>query len=72
MTLATHKHVAAAGSFCFSLTENGEQQDASNLIAMPCVQRSLYLNEATNDYEILKAEVPEGVDGQTRDMLNAV
>ena len=36
---------------------------------MTSVQRSLYRNEATNDYEIIKTEVPDGVDGQTRDML---
>ena len=29
----------------------------------------LYLNEATNDYEIINAEVPDGVDGQTSNML---
>ena len=40
-----------------------------NLITLPCVQRSLYLNEVTNDYENFKAEDPDGVDGQTRDML---
>ena len=36
---------------------------------MPCVQRSLYLNEVTNDYGNIKAEVLGGVGGQTRDML---
>ena len=69
MTLETHKYAAAAGSFCSSMTENGEQQDVCNLINMPCVQRSLYLNGATSDFENRKVEVPEGVDGQTRDML---
>ena len=69
MTPATHKYAAAAGSFCSSITEDGEQQDVCNLITMPSVQRSLYLNEATNDNEIIKTEVPDGVDGQTRDML---
>ena len=39
------------------------------MITIPNLQRSLYLNEATNDYEIIKTEVPDGVDGQTRDML---
>ena len=38
-------------------------------IAVQCVQRSLYLNDTTNDYEIIKAEVVDGVDGQTIDML---
>ena len=68
MTSETHKYEAAAGSFCFQMTENGEQQDICNLITMPCVQRSLYLNEVTNDFENMNVEVPVGVDGQTRDM----
>ena len=65
----THKYAAAAGSFCFSVTENGEQQDICKLITMPCVQRSLHLNGTTNDFDNVKVEVPEGVDGQTGDML---
>ena len=72
MTPATHKYAAAAGSFCFSITEEGEQQDVCNLITMPSVQRSLYINEATNGYDCCskkKTEVPDGVDSQTRDML---
>ena len=69
MTPETHKCAAAAGSFCFSLTENGEQQDICHLITMPCVQRSLYLNEVINDFGNIKVEVPKEVDGQTRDML---
>ena len=36
---------------------------------MPCVQRSLHLNGATNNFGNIKVEVPKGVDGQTRDML---
>ena len=36
---------------------------------MPCVQRSLYLNDRTNDSRSTKVEVPKGVDGRTRDML---
>ena len=31
--------------------------------------RSLYLNEVTNDFDNIKVEVPKGVDGQARDML---
>ena len=31
MTPEAHKHAAAAGSFCFVTTENGEQQDLYNL-----------------------------------------
>ena len=68
MTPETHKYAAAAGSFCFSMTEHGEQQGLCNLITTPFVQRSLYLNEVTNEFENIKAEVPEGVGGQTRDM----
>ena len=40
MTPETYKF-AAAGSFCFSMTENGKQQDIRKLITMPCVQRSI-------------------------------
>ena len=36
---------------------------------MPCVQQSLYLNEMTDDFGHIQVEVPKGVDGQTRDML---
>ena len=32
-TLQTHKYAAAAGSFCFSMSENGDQQDMCNLIS---------------------------------------
>ena len=51
------------------MTEDGEQQDFCNLITMPGVQRSLYLNEMTNDIASMKAEVHDGVDGETRVML---
>ena len=36
---------------------------------MPCVQRSLCLDEVTNDSSSTQVEVPKGVDSQTRDML---
>ena len=36
---------------------------------MPCVQRSLYLNELTDDFGNIGVEVPKGVDGRTGDML---
>ena len=36
---------------------------------MPCGQRSLHLNGATNDFDNIKVEVPKGVDGQIIDML---
>ena len=49
MTPEAHKYASAAWSFCFVTTENGEQQDVCNLITMPCVQRSLCLDEMTND-----------------------
>ena len=55
--------------FVFSMSENGDQQDICNLITMPCVQQSLYLNGATNDFDNMKVEVPKRVDGQTKDML---
>ena len=69
MTPETHKYAAAPGSFCFVTTENGHQQNICNLITMPRVQRSLYLDERTNKFGIMKVEVPNGVDGQTRDKL---
>ena len=34
-----------------------------------CVQRSLYLNELTNDFGSIKVEFPKGADGRTRDVL---
>ena len=63
ITPETHKHAAAAGSFCFVTAENGDQQDICNLTTMPFVQRLLDLNEMTNDFSNIKAEVPKGVDG---------
>ena len=36
---------------------------------MPCVQRSLYLNEMTDDFGNVQVEVPKGVDGRTRNVL---
>ena len=57
MTPETHKYAAAAGSFCFVTTENGDQQDIYNLTTMPCVQRSLYLNEMTDDFGHIQVEV---------------
>ena len=58
----------AAGPFCFVTTEHGDQPDMCNLTALPCVQRSLYLNELTNNFGNMKVEVPERVDGRTRDV----
>ena len=58
VTLETRKHAAAAGSFCFVTTENGEQQDICNLATMPCVQRSLHLDEVINDSSNTQVEVP--------------
>ena len=50
LTPETHKYAAVARSFCFATTENGKQQDISSLITLPFAQRSLYLNEVTNDF----------------------
>ena len=69
MTPETHKYAAAAGSFCFITTENRNQQNTCNLTTMPSVQRSLYLNEMTNNFSNIQVEVPKGVDGRTRDVL---
>ena len=64
-----HKFAAAAGSFCCETTENWDQQDIRNLTTMPFVQRFLFLVKATNDSGNIKVEVPKGVGGRTRDML---
>ena len=69
MTAETHKYAATAGSFCFVTTEDGKQQDIYNVTTMPCIQRSLYLNEMTEDFGNIIVEVPKGVDGGTRDVL---
>ena len=53
----------------FVTTENGDQRDMCKLVTVPCVQRSLYLNEITNDFGKMKVDVPKGVDGRTRDVL---
>ena len=50
-------------------TENGEQQDPYNLTTIPCVQRSLCLDEVINDSSSAQVEFPKVVDRQTRDML---
>ena len=55
--------------FCFVTTEKRRQQDIYNLTAMPCVQRSLYLNEVTDDFSKIQVEAPKRVDGRTRDVF---
>ena len=69
MTPETHKYATSVGSFCFVTTENGDQQGLCNLITMPCVQRSLFVNAVTTDSSSTKVAVPKGADGRTRDML---
>ena len=70
MTPEAHKYAAAAaGSFCFVTTENGEQQDIFNLTPILGVQRSLCLVEVTGESSSTRVELPNGVDNQTRDML---
>ena len=68
MTFETH-YAAAARSFCFVTTENGEQQDICNLTTMPCVQRSLCLVVAINDDRNTQLNFPKGVHSQTRGLL---
>ena len=65
MTPETHKYAAGARSLCFVAEENGRQQDIYNLTTVPCVQRSLYLKEMTNDFSHMYVEVPKGVHGRT-------
>ena len=69
VTPETDKYASAGRSICFVTTENGEQQDICNLTSMPCVQRSLCLDEVTDDSSSTQVEVPKGVDSQTRDTL---
>ena len=69
VTPETHKYAAAAGSFCFVTTANGEKQDICNLTTFPSVQRSLCLEEVTDDSSSTRVELPNGADNQTRDML---
>ena len=52
-------YAAVAGSFCFITKENGNQQDICNLTTMLSVQRSWYLNEITNNFNIIQVEVPK-------------
>ena len=69
MTPEAHKYAAVAGSFCFVTTENGEQHDIYNLTFIPRVQRPLCLEEVTDDSGSTRDELPNGVDNQTRNML---
>ena len=64
VTPETHKYAAAARSFCFVTTENGEQQDLSNLTTIPCVQRSLCLDEVIKDSSSAQVEFPKGVNSR--------
>ena len=50
-------------------TEDGRQLDICNLTTLPCVQKSLYLNEVIDDFSNIKVEVPKGVDGRTTNVL---
>ena len=68
-TPESHKYTAAAGSFRFVTMENGEQHDIFNLTTMQCVQRSLCLEEVTDDSSSTRVELPNGVGNQTRGML---
>ena len=57
MTPEAQKYAAAAaGSFCFATTENGEQQDIYNLTTILGVQRSLCLEEVTDDSSSTRVE----------------
>ena len=69
VTPEKHKYAAAAGSFCLVTTEQGETQDICQLVTMPCVKRSLSLDEVINDHNNIQVSVPSDVNSQTRDML---
>ena len=70
MRSEAHKYAAAAGSFCFVTTENGEKQNVYNLTTILGVQRSLCLEEVTDDSSSTQVDFPEAVDSQTRDILD--
>ena len=53
----------------FVTTPNVEQQDVGNLTTIPSVQRSLCIEEVTDDSSSRRVELPNGVDNQTRNML---
>ena len=55
MTLETHKCAAAAVSFCFVTTANGEQQDMYNF--------------TLDDSSSTQVEIPTGVNSRIREML---
>ena len=69
VTPEKHKCAAAAGSFCFVTTANGEQQDMCDLTTKPSVQRSLCLEEVTDDSSSTRVELPNGFDNETRARL---
>ena len=69
VTPEAHKHAAAGKSFFFVTTANGEQQDIYILTTIPSVQRSLCLKEVTDDPSSTKVELPDGVENQTKNML---
>ena len=54
VTPEKHKYAAAARSFCFATTEEGEKAG--------CVQRSLCLEEVTDDSSSTRVELPNGVN----------
>ena len=72
VTPETNKYAAAAESFCFVTAETREQQDTNNLTTMPSVQRSLCLKEVTDNSGSTRVEIPNGVDNQTRNMLETL
>ena len=50
-------------------TENGEERDIYNMTTIPSVQRSLCLEEVTDEFSRTRVELPNGVENQTRDLL---
>ena len=71
LTNDEHCTMTPEAHFCFVTTENGEQQNLYNLTTIPCVQRSLCLDEVIEDSSSAQVEFPKQVDSQTRDMLEA-
>ena len=69
MTPEAHKSAAAAGVILFCDLGKWRTAGSLQLDYFPCVQRSLCLDEVTNDSSSTQDEVSKGVDSRTRDML---
>ena len=63
--LTDDEHWTVTPVILFVTTANGEQQDVCNFTTISSVQRSLCLEEVTDDSSSTRVELPNGVDNQT-------